>query len=82
VVTCKVYFIGGDQLNLFGETAEFVYNKLKLETHVPGRLFVLMENKKELVIFTDKVTYVEKNVLPDEAVEELRKSLNHEIYKV
>ncbi|SEN11377.1 hypothetical protein [Lihuaxuella thermophila] len=82
MVTCKIHFIGGEQLNLVGETAEFVYNKLKLETHVPGRLFILMENKKELVIFTDKVTYVEKKVLPDEAVDELRKSTNQEIYHV
>ncbi|MBA4496263.1 hypothetical protein ACFO25_19830 [Paenactinomyces guangxiensis] len=60
MINCKVYFVGGDCLNLTGEAAEFVYNKLKLEPHLSKRLYIPVENVKELLIFTDKVTYVEK----------------------
>lgn len=69
--TCKVTFIGGDCLDLTGDAALFVYNKMKYESQIPKKLAVLSEDRKELIIFTDKIAYVEKNDVAEHDVEPL-----------
>jgi hypothetical protein len=73
MMMCKVYFLGGESLPLFGEAAEYVYNKLKFETQIPNRLFIKTETKQDYVIFTEKVTYLEKSEISEEEASDLRR---------